>query len=555
MENLIQQVQRARLRMMRNDFIAYLAWALFAGLSIAAIAIAVPKMVAIQDLPTRWAEGWLIGAATCALFTAGLWTFFRRRTELDAAVEVDRRFDLRERVASSLSLGDADQDSEWGRALINDAVRSIERVDVGQAFPTRVGRRAWLPIIPAVIAFVLMTFVGNQEKAGASSQNRGPATAEQIKKPMDELRKKIAKKISEANEKKELKDAAALLKEVEKGIEDAAKKEDADQKKVTVKLNDLAKKLADRKRELGGSKALKNELKKLKDFGKGPAEKAAEAMKEGNWEKALSEVEKMRKQLAEGKMAPEQQKKLAEQLGKMKQQLDSANQARKQAMEDLKQQIEEQRRKGNNAEAGKLQEKLDKMQQQQQQMNKLEELAKKMSQAKQAMEKGDQQAAADTMNQMAEQLEQMQQEIDEMEMLEDAMDQIEQAKQQMGCQQCQGDGCQACQGMGQMGQGGQGQGEGQGDGMGEGQGQGRRDQNENATNMRDTRVRAKPGAGSSVFGGLVKGPNVRGDVNEGLKEGLTSENVAPAEALDEERLPRSRREHAREYFEKLREEL
>ena len=555
MDNLLEQVGRARRRMMRNDFLAYLVWALFACLTVAVIAIAVPKVIALPDLPTRWAEGWLIGGTIVGVLAAIVVTFVRQRSTLDAAVEVDRRFDLRERVASSLTLHEADQDSEWGRALINDAVRSVERIDVGQEFPTRVGRRAWLPLIPAVIAFVLMTFVGNQDQADASSQKPNPATAEQVKKPMEELRKKIAKKISEAEEKKELKDAAALLKEVEKGIEEAAKKEDADQKKTTVKLNDLAKKLADRKRELGGTKALKNELNKLKDFGKGPADKAAEAMKDGNWEKALEEVAIMRKQLAEGKMSPEQQKKLAEQLSKMKQQLDSANEARKQAMEDLKQQIQEQRRKGNNAEAGKLQEKLDKLQQQQQQMEKLEELAKKMGQAQQAMEKGDQQAAAEAMDQMAEQLEQMKQEIDEMEMLEDAMDQIEMAKAQMGCQQCQGAGCQGCQGMGE-GQGqGAGKGQGQGDGMGEGQGQGRRDENKNATNMRDSRVRAKPGAGSSVFGGLVKGPNIRGDVTEGLKQELSAEDVAPAEALDEERLPRSRREHAREYFEKLRKEL
>ncbi|MEM6799156.1 MAG: hypothetical protein AAF589_06550, partial [Planctomycetota bacterium] len=488
---------------------------------------------------------WLAGSVVFALLGAGITTYLRGGDQLTAAAEIDRRFDLRERVASSLSLPEEEHTSAMGQALINDAARSVQKINVAEAFPLRVGRRAWLPVLPAVVAFALMTLVGDRPQAQAKGSTPPEPSKEQVKKSLEETRKKIAKKIQEAEAKEELKDASNLLKQVKDGIDDIAKKGDGDRKKTTVKLNDLAQQLADRKQQLGGSKALRNELNKLKNLGKGPAEKAAEAMKDGNWQKALDELDKLRKQMAEGKLDKEQQKQLADQMGKMKEQLQKAVDSQKQAMEDLKKQIQEQQRKGNSKEAGKLQRKLDQMQQQQQQRNKLQELANKMNKAQQAMQQGDQQAAAEAMDQMAQQMQQMQQEIDEMEMLTEAMDQIEMAKQEMGCKACQG-----------MDQGqGQGKGDQPGQGMGEGQGSGPRPDEKNATNMRDTRVRQKPGAGDSTFGGFVKGPNIKGDVRESLKDEPTAEDIAPAEALDDARLPRSRREHAREYFEKLRDEL
>lgn len=553
MDNLLEQVQRARRKMIRNAFAARLGWWLFGALAVAAIAIAVPKVVAIADLPSRWAEGWLIGAVVVAFVGAGLVTYFRRSDQLAAAAEIDRRFGLRERVASSLSLPESEQSSEIGQALINDAARSVQKIDVDAEFPLRWNRRAWAPLAPAAIAFALMTFVGDRDEADATTQKPPAGNVEQIKKPIEELRKKIAKKIKQAEEKEELKDASDLLKQVNKGVDEVTKKADGDRKQATVKLNDLAKQLEDRKKELGGSKAIQNELNKMKKFGKGPAEKAAEAMQQGNWQKALDEIDKLKEQMAEGKLSKEQQKELAEQIGKMKEQLQSALDQQKQQMEDLKKQIAEQQRKGNNAEAGKLQQKLDQMQQQQQQMDKLQELANKMGQAQQAMQQGDQQAAAEAMSQLAEQMQQMQQEMEELEMLEGALEQIEMAKAAMGCQQCQGNGCQACQGMG-MAQG-WGKGDGMGQGMGEGQGAGPRPDEAHDTAMRDTKVKQNPGAGASTFSGFVKGPNIKGDVRQSLKQELTAEDAAPAEALDDARLPKSRADHAREYFQMLREAL
>jgi hypothetical protein len=221
-------------------------------------------------------------------------------------------------------------------------------------------------------------------------------------------------------------------------------------------------------------------------------------------------------------------------------------------MEDLKKQIEQQKKLGNLAKANELQEKLAQLQKQQKQMERLQQLAQQMAQAKQGLQQGDAKKAADAMAKVAEQLNQMQQEMNEMEMLDAAMEGLQMAKDAMACAECEGEGCEACQGMGNM-MSMQMSRMGMGMGMNQGRGSGPRPDEKNATNTRDTRVRQTPGRGSAVFGGYVEGPNMKGDVAEQIKEEMATLEAEPADPLTAERLPNSRREHAEQYFQLLRE--
>ena len=183
-------------------------------------------------------------------------------------------------------------------------------------------------------------------------------------------------------------------------------------------------------------------------------------------------------------------------------------------------------------------------------MNRLQQLANQMGQLQQGLQQGDGQKAADALGQMAQQLAQMQQEMNELEMLDAAMNELEMAKDAMACKNCNGAGCEACQGFGMAGKNMNGP---PGMGMGEGQGKGPRPEERNATNSRDTQVRQKPGQGAATFGGMVEGPNIKGQVEESIKEEMAGLGAEPADPLTSERLPRNRREHAEEYFNVLRE--
>jgi len=547
MDKLLTQIRRARRRLVLEQFLSRLVWCLFGTLVLAAVAIALPKVVFIENLPAWWANAWLLGAAAAGVVIAFVWTLVARRTPLDAAMEIDRRFELRERIASSLSLGDEDRGSEAGQALVSDAVRAIDRIDVREKFGIGIDRRAWLPLVPAALAFCLAMFVGNREANSNVPTSTTTITSQQLKQSTEELRKKIADRIKEA-EKKNLADATHLLKEIEKGTKDLANKKNVAQKDAAVKLNDLAKQIEERKAKLGLRESLEKQLGN-KDFGKGPGEKLAEAMKQGDWQKAQQELDKLKQELAKGGLDPAAQKQLGEQLAKMQQKLAEAAQAHQQAMQQLQKQVDQQREQGNHEQAAKLQEKLDQMAQQQPQMKALEKLAQQMGECQQCMQAGDMQGAQQALDELARQMQQMQMDGEELAMLDEAMENIQMAKQSMNCQACQGAGCQACQdsmaGNKQSSQNGR--------GIGKGSGPGRMPEDLEKTGFRDSQVRQNAQKGAMTFGGLVDGPNLAGSAAQQIKAEMESETVEPADPLTSERLPRSRREHAEEYFNKLRE--
>jgi hypothetical protein len=540
MNLLEKQVAQARRRLVCEQFVHRLIGCLFFSFLAATGAIALPKILVIEPLPTSWAAVWLAGAGIAGVVTALGWTFFSQRSTLETAIEIDQRYNLRERVASSLSLSAVEQETEAGQAVMNDAIRAASRIDIGQRFRLQITRRAWLPLVPVLLAFCLAIFVGNREATSKTSSLDPKETTKQVKQSVESLRKKIAAK-RKLLENQGLKDAERILKEIEKSSLEISRQKETNRAKAVVKLNDLGKMLEKRRQQVGGKDALKRQFNKLKNLSQGPLNKIADAIKHGNFKEAVKQAEELQKQLTEGKLTKEQKEQLQKQLAQMQEKMTASANAHQQAMENLQEQIDEQRRQGNMSKAGSLQQKLDQLASQQPQTQSMQKMSQLMAKVQQSMKQGDGEQAAEAMRKLAGQLAQMQQDLDELEMLDAAMNELEMAKSAMGCKQCQGSGCKACQGSGTKA------------GKGQGKGQGPRPDVENATNLRDTQVRQKPGRGAVVFGGFAEGGNVRGTVLEELKAEMTSLSAEPADPLTNERLPRSRREHAEQYFRSLRE--
>jgi hypothetical protein len=551
MDQLRQQVARARRRLVLEQFLGRLTWCLLAALTLAAVAVAVPRLVATNGLPANWDMIWLLGALGAGFIGAAAWTLLSNRSSLEAAIEIDRRFELRERIASSLSLTGDEQESEAGRAVVNDALRAVRRIDVDEKFRVRLDRRAWWSLVPAVVVFVLVMFVDNRSAESSLDPNAPANVAKQVKQSAESLRKKIEEQRKKAEER-DLKQAQDLFKQIEKATRELSQKQGVDRTKAHVKLNNVAQQLEQRRQQLGGKDSLKQQFQNMKNLGAGPAEKAAQAMKQGDWKKALAEVDKLAKDLRDGKLDKKAQEQLAQQLKKMQEKLEAAAQAHEQAMEDLKKQIEQQRQQGNLAKAGQLQQKLDQLQRMMPQMNRMQQMARQMAQAQQALQQGEGQNAADAMNQLAQQLDQMEQDMNEMEMLDAALDELDMAKNAMACEDCMGDGCPACRGNMGFGDNINFNGE-PGIDMGAGRGIGPRPHERNPTNLRDTRVQQKTRRGAATFAGMVEGPNIKGDVIHSIQEEMSTLTVDPADPLTSERLPNSRRQHAEQYFEMLRE--
>ena len=554
MEEIKRQVGRAQRRLVLQQFFTVCGWSLFASLLIAAIGLAIPRLWVLNVNAQAWDWSWIGGGLAAGLLLAAVWTYIIRRTRLDAAIEIDRRFGLKERVSSTLALSSDELTTEIGQALMSDAVRRVERIDVREQFQVAPSWRLLLPLAP-VIALVVITLLPNATTKKADASNEPPA---EIKKQIQKATMKLQEKIRESEKKAAelgLKDTD-ILKEINKELDKLAKKDTADRKEALLKINDLAKEIEKRKQELGGAEKLKQQLDKLKDVEKGPADKLAEALKEGDFGKAKEEMQKIKEDLKAGNLSKEDMEKVAKQMEQLKEKLQQAMQDKKEAQQKLQQQIEQKLAEGKVGEAAKLQQQLDQMQQNaQQQQQMMQQLADKLGQCAQCMKEGDQGQAMEQLDKLAQEMQGMQDQLDQIENLDELLDQLADAKEAMKCQNCQGEGCAQCEGNGEGEGKGKGKGKGNGKGdfaQGEGQGEGLRDEEKTDKSFYDTRVAATPKAGESVRIGDAGGPNKAGKSLETVKQEIQAALAKEPDALEDVTLPRDQRENAKQYFEKIR---
>lgn len=557
MEEIKRQVSRARRRMITEQFLSVATWSLFAALLISVLAIAIPKIWVVSFAGDTWTWSWLGGGLGAGFLLACVWTYYVRRSAMEAAVEIDRRFGLKERVSSTLSLEPRDLESEAGQALMSDAARRVARVNVGEQFGVKMNWRTLLPLGPALAAGLLFLAPDAQKPAAASGSTTAAAARQQVKVAAENAKKALQERQKRAAESglTELND---MMKELERVYDELSKK-DVDRKPAMVKLNDLAKTLEKRRGDLGDKDALKEQLSKLKDLAPGPADKMAEALKTGDFQNAVKEMQKLKEKLEKGELSEADQKKLAEQLKQVQEKMQKLAEAHEQAKQDLQQQIQEAKQQGDLAKAGKLQQKLDKLNAQNKQMENMQQMAQQLAKAQQQLQKGDQKAAAQELQKMAQQMQQMEQQLQEMEGLEQMMQEVADAKNSMNCKECGGKGCEKCQGdksgMSEMNDMSMGMSMSQepGEGLGEGQGRGRRPEEETATNTIESRVKADPKkGGETVLTGEAEGQNKSGQSHAAAREAVEASLKESQDPLVTTKLPRQERDHTRQYFEKIR---
>ena len=375
MEILEQQVRRAQRRLVLEQLVGTLAWCWFAALLVAAIAIGLGKIWTFGVDPQIWIQAWLLGAVVAGALVACGWTFIGRRSRLDAAIEIDRRFGLKERVSSALALSEEQRQSDLGVALIDDAIKRIDRVHVPEKFAFQLPRRILLPAFPAALALAIAFLVaapGQENRAGATTS---ASASQQVKKSMQPAHKKVVDARKKAAEKG-LKEAEGLLKKVDLGMKDLANKEKVDQKQALVKLNDLAKELEKRRQQLSGNEKMREQLSQLKDLQRGPADKLAQALKNGDFDKAVQELNKLADKIAKGELKPEEKKQLADQLKQAQDKLQKMVNAHNDAKRQLEQELARRTQAGDKQGAQKMQQQLDKLAKQSQQMNQLGNMSK-----------------------------------------------------------------------------------------------------------------------------------------------------------------------------------
>ncbi len=338
MDALERQIRRARRRLTFQRFLNVLGGCWTATLAAALLAIVVDKFRPLG--PDAWV--WAAGALGLGLIAAAARTLSTRGSLLDAAVEIDHRFELKERVSSALALSPADRQSAIGEALVADAAGRIERIDLSDRFGVRPPRRLLLPLAPAALAALaalLIAPAGNEKSAAAGVEDT--AVKQQIRKSTETVRRQLADRRQQAK-KEGLRDAEQLFKKLEDGAKDL--KADSGREKAMVKLNDLSKMLTERRQQLGGAEKIKQQLDQLKNVERGPADKFSKALSRGDFQKAADELKKLQAELADNKLGEKQKAELAKQLDQMKEKLDKLADAHRAAERDMKQRAKQLRK-------------------------------------------------------------------------------------------------------------------------------------------------------------------------------------------------------------------
>ena len=109
---------------------------------------------------------------------------------------LDRAFGLNERLSTALTLPEDLRETPAGRALIADAIRHVADLDVADRFGLSIPRRAWVPIIPALLAGVIL-LVPEWSQAELGGNARASATPEDDKQVVTKQTETLGKKMAE----------------------------------------------------------------------------------------------------------------------------------------------------------------------------------------------------------------------------------------------------------------------------------------------------------------------------------------------------------------------
>ncbi|MHC4081709.1 MAG: hypothetical protein ACYTFF_01790 [Planctomycetota bacterium] len=286
-----------------------------------------------------WPWPWLLPAlAVVGALVAGRLWYARRPTEMQVAVEVDERLDLRERLSTALHC--QRRTDPFARAAVEDAVGTARDPKVRERLRRRFAvvspRRWWMsPLL--LLAAVGISFVPALDLFARETPEDPQYTETVLRR--NEAIEAVIKPIEENPQLQE--ELSDLLGELanEGPDPDNLKTREAIQRDAIKKLTDLNKRLDE---ILNGPKgktaeALDRALEQLRTPEDGPAKEFAEALARGDFKAAQEALARLQEEAAKGNLTPEQQEQLAQQLADLAKQLEQLAQQQQQ-MEQLLQQ-------------------------------------------------------------------------------------------------------------------------------------------------------------------------------------------------------------------------
>jgi len=312
---------------------------------------------------------------------------------LAAALELDRRFDLKERVTAAVELPPDRLESPVGRALAADAETHTTGLRVGERFPLRLRRSAALvPLLAGLIAVALESpprdgtglFADVQPKPGDTRPGNDPQPPRNaFPQPNPDAPK--------GTDAERLAALRAELDRLEREVRDGQPKDDRRRVAELTAAEDAARALG--RESLGRLARMENQLKQLDrlanspEFKDGPGRDAATALASGDLEKAEEALNELAKAAAGKPTDPRLRKQLDQLKDELRKAADNTD-----AREKLEKLIEQAKKENRDTEG--LRKELDRLDGESESSKPLRDVAGKLDTASQQLEKGDAAGAA-----------------------------------------------------------------------------------------------------------------------------------------------------------------
>ncbi|MFH0963188.1 MAG: hypothetical protein V2A58_04155 [Planctomycetota bacterium] len=250
-------------------------------------------------------------AAATVLCAAGAVLLSVRRwpSDREAALAVDERLRLKERISTSLAVeGDA---SAMARAVVQDAASYARAVSVAQSFPLRVPVSFWWAMLAGAVALAILgvmpqlDLLARKHKLELARQEREAVReqAQDMRRELEQLRKSAAaRRLDDHFDKME-----AVVREMEKG--------ELTRSETLAKLTELGESLNQARENVAKDNKLAKALANRTEFEQ--TKNLADALKKGDFDAAKDETRKLAQDAKSGKLSQEEKDKLKKELCKL----------------------------------------------------------------------------------------------------------------------------------------------------------------------------------------------------------------------------------------------
>jgi len=479
-----------------------------------------------------------------------LWTL-KLPTNMQLALLIDERLNLRERFSTSLAL--ANSHNPFAQAAIVEANNSTHNLKLREKFPLRLtsgwlyGAGIWLTVVILISVLPQYDLLGSLRKKEQQQKK-----VQQAQKAQAEVKQttKTVKLAVQRMDQPELADALAQLDRLPEGLKPQAAKIQAIRK--LGDLSDQIKKMSASK-QMDSLNIMEQMLKRLHATPDAFSQKLTLALAKGNFDQAAKMLQQMQQKINQGELSDQQKKDLTRQLQNLAQQLQQMAQEKKELEKELEKQ-------GLNKKLAQLNEK-----QLRQALNKkglssekIEELMQKaaacrsaasrcgqLGQAMAACGGGSADLAGDDLDSLTDQLNELERLQEQIKLTQASLDEINQAMQCLGQGMCQGPGRQGP--FSQQGSLNPGSATGN-----RGIGYGPRNTAENGqTATKKTKIKNKPQKGPIIASWYFKGTQVKGQAQRDFANVVQAGRENAAEAISEKQIPRKYEDSVKKYFSQL----